>query len=396
MTSTITAPHPDETVDPRPRMARRAGRARRGRRVRAGIAAAGLVVATLLAPLQTTSAAWADDDDLDQTLDADMPIVHGEHVLDSGHVDLGPKFDDDGTWQLMIHDDAARADANATSVWRYPEETAFHVVDEAELTVPDDDAYDFLGAEPGSTVWVVPQTQNPDVVWMGWNTQDPDVMETIDRGATLTLDGVEGPGQMTVYLQSGSFEAPQRLWTSADASAQSMWLDVNTHTHANWVFTEPGVYLVKVTVSADLVDGTSVSDTALLRFAVGTDTSTDEALAAEWQGEEGDEATAEPSETAAADDAQTDETDSGSGDILVPVLIGVIILVVLLLIVGFTAAIVRGNRAKKRVLAARAAARREADGAASGGGGAATAGDDASGGASGDASTPEESGEDRA
>ena len=175
----------------------------------------------------------ADDPDLDQTL-TDLAIVHGERVLDAGHVDMGPKLDD-GQWRFLIHDDVARADANATSVWRYPAETVMRVLDEAELTVPDDPAYSFLGADPGATVWVVPQTQNPDVVWLGWNTQDPEVMSSIDRGITLSLAGAQGPGVVSVYLQSGSFGEPQVLWDSRTEGAQPVWVDMNTHTHANWV-----------------------------------------------------------------------------------------------------------------------------------------------------------------
>ncbi|GAA3661418.1 choice-of-anchor M domain-containing protein [Microbacterium marinilacus] len=316
-------------------------------------AAAAALALALLTPATAALAEGDDDPNLDQTLD-DLPVVQGERVLDAGHVDMGPKFVD-GQWRFLIHDDAARADANASSVWRYPEQTVLHVRDQAELTVPDDQAYEFIGAAPGEPVWVIPQTQNPEVVWLGWNTQDPEVMSTIDRGITLSLTGVQGPGIATVYLQSGSFGEPQLLWDSRVTDAQPAWVDVNTHTHANWVFTEPGVYLLRLQADADLVDGTSASDTQYIRVAVGTDTDPADALAASWEGaaepepdaETGADAEEEATETPAA--APEDDADP-----LVPILIGVIALVAASLIVGFTVAIVRGNRAKKRILAARA------------------------------------------
>ncbi|MDR2348164.1 MAG: choice-of-anchor M domain-containing protein, partial [Bifidobacteriaceae bacterium] len=176
---------------------------------RCAAALAALLALWLLAAPSIAFAGETDDPNLNQTLD-ELAIVHGDRVLQAGHIDMGPKYDD-GAWRFLIHDDVAKADANATSVWRYPDETVFHVLDAAKLTVPDDPAYEFLGAEPGSDVYVVPQTQNPEVVWVGWNTQDPQVMETIDRGITLSLDGVQGPGIMTTYLQSGSFGEPQLL-----------------------------------------------------------------------------------------------------------------------------------------------------------------------------------------
>ncbi len=310
----------------------------------AAVITAALVLA--VAPQATAQT----DDELDQTLDSGMAVVRGERVLDAGHVDMGPKFVD-GEWTFLVHDDVAKADANATSVWRYPDETVLHVLDEGQLTVPDDPAYEFLGAAPGAPVWVVPQTQDPDVVWLGWNTQDPEVMETIDRGITLSLTGAEGPGTVTVYLQSGSFGEPQVLFDSRVEEAQSAWVDVNTHTHANWVFTEPGVYLLELTAEADLIDGSTVSDTQVVRFAVGSSTAPAEALAASWGGSE-TAAEPAPENTDAAAPTATEESPSP----LIPVLLSLIGLVAVALVAGIAVVVVRGGRAKRRALAGRTAA----------------------------------------
>ncbi|WP_110208862.1 choice-of-anchor M domain-containing protein [Nocardioides daejeonensis] len=310
------------------------------------LAAAALVLATPMAAL-------ADEDPhLEQEL-GDLEVVHGERVLDAGHVDMGPKYVD-GAWTFLIHDDVAKADADAKSVWRYPDETVFHVLDDARLEVPDDAAYSFIGADPGAPVWVVPQTQNPGVVWLGWNTQDPEVMRTIDRGVTLSLTGVQGPGDVSVYLQSGTFGEPQVLWESGKDGAQPLWVDVNTHTHANWTFTEPGVYLLRLRAEADLVDGSHVSDSQIIRLAVGSRTSTDEALSTAWEGPA--ESTG-GEETAAGEPAAAEEENS----VLVPVLVGAIVVVAVALIVGFGIGLVRGNRARKQVLAGRSETQRDAD-----------------------------------
>lgn len=321
----------------------------------------GVTVLLAAAGILTPASAWAQtappgDPGLNQTIDADDPIVHGDHVIATGHVDLGPKFDD-GTWTLLIHDDAARANKDAQSVWRHPGETVLQVLDAAQLTVPESDTYSFVGADPGATVWVVPQTQNPDVVWTGWNTQDPTVMQRIDRGATFSVDGVEGPGVLTVYLQAGDFGAPQVLWDSRATGPQDVFVDTNTHTHANWVFTQPGVYLVRMTVAATLTDGSQVSDTQLLRFAVGSATSTDEALTAAWAGSAAAES-AQPSSAPAAAPPGQDQDDQGP---LVAILVVAIVVVAAGLVVGFAIAIARSGRAKRRVLAARTAAAPAAD-----------------------------------
>ncbi|MDA0173630.1 choice-of-anchor M domain-containing protein [Solirubrobacter taibaiensis] len=185
-------------------------------------------------------------------------------ILTSGHVDIGPRIVDDRL-SLQVFDDPT---------WRAPQDTVLHVRDEAIQRVPEDPAYAFL---PRGDVFVIPQTQDPDVVWLGWNTQHETVRERVDRGVTMTLAGVQGPGELVVYLQSGDFAEPDVL------STDPIWIDVNTHTHANWVFSQPGVYLVRVKLEADLKDGRAVSDTRELRFAVGSKTSPEAAHAATWR-----------------------------------------------------------------------------------------------------------------
>lgn len=245
-----------------------------------------VLVGTAVAFTQTTPAAAneptrrSEQAALEQRIDADQPIANGRAVLQTGHVDIGPRYVGD-KWSLLIHDDTTLGRAGGRSVWRSPERTVLRVSDAAAIPVPDDPAYEFLGVEPGKPAYVIPQTQDPEVVWVGWNTQDPSVIRRIDRGITLELEGVEGPGRLVVYLQSGSFDIPKELWNS-DGGSNAIWVDGNTHTHANWVFTEPGIYLVRAGASATLRDGSKVSGAANLRFAVGSSVDVGQAFAAEW------------------------------------------------------------------------------------------------------------------
>jgi surface-anchored protein len=305
------------------------------RRVRA------VLLSVLALGLWLPAVATGQDSSLEQQIDAAQRIATGRKVLSTGHVDVGPRFVD-GRWRLMVHDDAAKA-GGGESVWRHTDQTVLRVTDDAVLPVPDDPAYAFLPADPGADVYVVPQTQDPDVVWVGWNTQDPEVMETIDRGVTMTLTGVQGPGELVVYLQSGDFAEPQVLWDST-GEPKPIWVDVNTHTHANWVFTAPGVYLVQVKIEADLVDGSAVADTRELRFAVGSSTSTDDALAVSWSGASeagGAHAAATPSATVG------DDGSSAPASALA-VAVGV---AAVGLAGGLLLVVVRGNRAKRRARA---------------------------------------------
>ncbi|QOC94799.1 choice-of-anchor M domain-containing protein [Micromonospora craniellae] len=289
------------------------------------------ILLALVGPASGASAAQpaSPDPALDQSIAPEQPIAAGPAVIPAGHVDIGPRYVE-GEWTLLIHDDAAEP------VWRDPDQTVLQVTDAALQTVPDDPAYEFLGVAAGTRVHVVPQVQQSDVVWVGWNTQDPEVMRTIDRGVTFELAGVEGPGALTMYVQAGTFNAPQVLWRSTEPMGQPMWVEVNTHTHANWVFTEPGVYLVAVRITADLISGEQASAVRHLRFAVGDATSTDTALAAE-------PSSVEPAAPAAEEGDDQDAGGSRQGLVLVGLAVTTAVLAVALVVV-----VLRGRSARRR------------------------------------------------
>jgi surface-anchored protein len=321
--------------------------------------AAALALPALLAPLSTvTVAAAADtpdptsdptlpptDPNLSQSIDEDQEIATDDAVLSLGHVDMGPRFLDE-EWTLMIHDDTQVEG----SVWRSTDNTVIQVADTAVQQIPDDPTYDFIGVEPGTGVHVVPQTQNSEVVWLGWNTQDPETIERVDRGVTMSLAGVEGPGDLTVFLQDGGFGEPDLLW-STQQDSESLFVETNVHTHANWVFSEPGEYAVAIEVDAPLVDGTEVTTTRTLRFAVGDTADTDAALAlpdvaVTPDAPDATGAAGPDSVDAGSEAAEDDEGGIGTGLLVVAV-------VALLLVALAVAMGVRGRSARSRALAGR-------------------------------------------
>lgn len=225
------------------------------------------------------SAAWAGD--LAQVVSAeeDVAAPGTETTIDHGHVDLGLQVID-GHADFLARDDSAEK-----PVWRELDDVVFDVSDDAQLTLPDDEAFSFVGADPGTQVWVVPQTEQANVPWLGWNTQAPSLNENVDRGVTMEFLGHQGPGEFSLFLQNGGFEPPQLLWSTADASTEGFWVDLGTHTHANWVFTEPGIHQVRVRMTGEGTGdsaGSEVSAEATLTFAVGGGTDVAEAQAAEW------------------------------------------------------------------------------------------------------------------
>ena len=212
------------------------------------------------------------DPDLAQSVAAHEEWSNEASEISVGHVDLGPRLID-GQWRAGL-----RHDAESGAVWRDPNQTVLRVSDAAIMTAPDSADYPFLADVAGKPVYVVPQTQNPSVVWLGWNTQDPAVTATIDRGLTMRVGPVSGPGRAWLFLQSGTFGKPLLLADSG-AAPGDVWIDSGTHVHANWAFSAPGTYTATVTFLGTTTAGEAVNASTTLRFAVGDAASASEALA---------------------------------------------------------------------------------------------------------------------
>lgn len=231
--------------------------------------------ATGAATSSGASATPSADPALEQNVAANEPISQTPAVIEAGHVDLGPRLIG-GKLTVSLRDDSA-----ASPVWRDPNKTVLRVRDGALIQVPQGENYKFLA--DSKRVYVLPQTQKTQLVWLGWNTQDPAVTKLIQGGVNMRIEQVKGPGRSWLILQEGTFGKPKVLADSA-ASAQDIWVDTNTHVHANWIFSKPGIYLVKVSFKATDVDGKTYQATTTLRFAVGDATSTTNALKAQPSG----------------------------------------------------------------------------------------------------------------
>jgi surface-anchored protein len=126
-----------------------------------------------------------------------------------------------------------------------------------------------------------------------------------------------------------------------------LWVDVNTHTHANWVFSAPGVYVVRLEATADLLDGSKVSDVADVRVAVGDATQIGEAAAAVFEVDEaassapvdGDEA------SAAADPESVVESTGGR-----TALVAAVVVAAGVLAVSVAVGVARARAARRRLV----------------------------------------------
>jgi surface-anchored protein len=178
-----------------------------------------------------------------------LPAVAQTVVLDQGHVDVGLDFES-GAAALKLHDQTV-----IPEVQRDPADVTLRALPDAETTVPSDPAFSFLG-NPGDPVWILPQTQDPDLLWLGWNTEDISTGTFVGNSVTWRLKGVSGPGDFSLFT-TGQFGVPTVRFNSGDGitGADAMNVSIQSHAHGNWAFTAPGTYQVDFELLGTLVSG---------------------------------------------------------------------------------------------------------------------------------------------
>jgi surface-anchored protein len=183
-------------------------------------------------------------------------------VLDQGHVDVVGIAFENGAFDVHVHDEAHGVEYAPSAVELVAKASA-------EIAVPDDPAYRFLGTA-GSRAWVLPQVQDPDLLWPGIGAEE--IPSGVFTGDALKVDlvGVSGPADVSIFT-TDAFGAPSVLADSGDGLPDTIDTTAGGHLHSNWAFEAPGYYTLKVRVSGTLAatGKTVTSSVATYCFKVG-------------------------------------------------------------------------------------------------------------------------------
>ncbi|RAJ38413.1 surface-anchored protein [Kitasatospora sp. SolWspMP-SS2h] len=165
-------------------------------------------------------------------------------VLDHGHVDVVGLGYENGRLEVGVHDESGTEEVEYT-----PEEVVLKALPAAGTTVPAGSAYAFLGAA-GTPVWILPEVQNPDLLWAGFGAEELSTGDFTNDAVNVRFLSVQGPGKVAVYTDD-VFGAPETvLVDSGDGLPDTVTLHAGDHTHANWAFSKPGTYTLKVKADA--------------------------------------------------------------------------------------------------------------------------------------------------
>ncbi|WP_030226967.1 choice-of-anchor M domain-containing protein [Actinoalloteichus caeruleus] len=203
-----------------------------------------------------------------RTCGADQPAPEDPVlVLDRGHVDaVYPRLVDDEL-RLQLRDGTRLHDDE--EVMREFDDVVLHAGTASRTTIPEGSVADWLGRPAGDPMWLLPQTSRPDVLWAGWGSDIRWHEEVVLGSLDWRLDHVTGPGNLAMYLSSAARDGAPPVFVSRGGSPNVRMMSVPAHTHANWAFTEEGVYCLTFSASGTLLDGRTVSDRQRLTLAVG-------------------------------------------------------------------------------------------------------------------------------
>ena len=202
------------------------------------------------APNPTPAPAPAPDNGgNDATPDPASSLLSDPVEIARGHLDvrLTQATGENGTtYGLAVKDDSLTA--ARTSVLRTLGSTTLAVAPNARFVRPAslaDASYDVLGPV-GAATYVLPETQNSDIVWPGLSTEGIDYA-ALPEGADLTLHLAQAPaGARVAFFQGGTFGAGAKVHFDSTKGDGVVHTTEATHMHGNWVFSAPGTYRIEV------------------------------------------------------------------------------------------------------------------------------------------------------
>jgi len=209
-----------------------------------------------------------------------LAAAHGRDVLEQQHVDLGLNYNPTlNLWRLTARDGDNNKEYAADRV-------ILRGAIAAEVTVPNDARFAFLGT-PGSLSYILPQTQEPDLLYLGIATENKTAVSSawtgdgvssdfflrginfgtfLNNQVTLALQAVSGPGHFSLYRTGpGNPQVSLRSGNGIDAGDQHLFAP-DAHVHFNWAFSAPGTYAVTFLASGILAANSQLTQSAPTTF----------------------------------------------------------------------------------------------------------------------------------
>jgi surface-anchored protein len=193
-----------------------------------------------------------------QIPDANHPIT-----IDFFHTDIEVAFTQTG-WDIAVASDEPDSPLGETTV--EPAEALLYVNTNARINLSSiPNGFEFIGAKPDETFWVLPQTEGSGALPLGlcteeadisrlcsWNPGDSRGADIADKWFEVKVIDVRGPARLGgpadanfSIWQADGINPPVVYVSTAEGGITSndvFYISAGSHTHVNWGFTKPGLY----------------------------------------------------------------------------------------------------------------------------------------------------------
>lgn len=186
-------------------------------------------------------------------------------ILTTEHADIGVAYEG-GVWDLHLHDEDNDVELD-------PSETLTYVGAEAKVAQPSGSTWSFLGAGVGNDVWILPQTQNLNLVFLGIAGEEIEPGIFDGNLVNLYLSAVRpsngGNGHFSIY-NTDAFGTPVVRMSTFDgiSSADVVQVPVGGHAHYNFSFTGTGIWEVDLFAQGAINGQLVTSDVQTYYFGV--------------------------------------------------------------------------------------------------------------------------------
>ncbi|MCI1642881.1 MAG: choice-of-anchor M domain-containing protein [Actinomyces sp.] len=158
-------------------------------------------------------------------------------TLDHGHMDIWNVTYSDGGIVMQI-----KEDATGSHVLRDPKTVLLQVKESALQSVPSG----YPGG--GGQAYVLPLTQDSTLIWPGWDTNGVKAGPFTD--VSIHITSVSGPGSVFLYSEDSMGHLKSLFTDGGYQFPNTIREETPAHTHAQWTFTQKGVYVLKAYAEA--------------------------------------------------------------------------------------------------------------------------------------------------
>lgn len=197
-------------------------------------------------------------------IETPLPDANHPITIDFFHTDIEVAFTQMG-WDIVVASDDPDSPLGENTI--APEDALLYGNANSRITLSSiPNGFEFIGAKPGQTLWVLPQTEGSGALPLGlcaeeadishlcyWDPNDSRGADTTDKWFEVKIVAVRGPADANFSMWQADAIHPPVVFVSTTEGGITdddvFYISAGSHTHLNWGFTKSGLYEIDFRIS---------------------------------------------------------------------------------------------------------------------------------------------------